>query len=105
MFEILPKRLQQWQSSTCVSELHNKQQLEQIRRQQLECKHKLYELEQKSAELESVIQEAKQVTATDNEVSDEQLYSKSSELKFAPIAVKNQKLSVNAHSYNTSTYQ
>ena len=41
------------------------------RRQQQECKHKLYELEEKSAELESVIQEAKLVTATDNESREE----------------------------------
>ena len=70
IYELLPPKIQQWQSSPCVTEENNKKTLEKIRRQQLETRQKLAELDYKHQELDAVIERAKQTTIShDQDVS------------------------------------
>ena len=46
-FQVLPQRIQEWKSSPCIAEEHDMRQLEKIRKQQLEARHSLQELDQK----------------------------------------------------------
>ncbi|KAK3103295.1 hypothetical protein FSP39_018289, partial [Pinctada imbricata] len=62
IYELLPPKIQQWQSSPCVTEENNKKTLEKIRRQQLETRQKLAELDQRHLELDTVIERSKQTT-------------------------------------------
>lgn len=62
IYEILPSRIQQWQSSPCVAEENNKKALEEIRRQQLDARQKLGDLDLKHQELDAIIERAKHST-------------------------------------------
>lgn len=62
IYELLPPKIQQWQSSPCVTEENNKKMLEKIRREQLECRQKLAELDLKHQELDGTIERAKHVS-------------------------------------------
>ncbi|XP_067683039.1 CXXC-type zinc finger protein 1-like [Haliotis asinina] len=62
IYEILPSRIQQWQSSPCVAEENNKKALEEIRRQQLDARQKLGDLDMKHQELDVIIERAKHST-------------------------------------------
>ena len=59
IYELLPPKIQQWQSSPCVAEEKNKRTLEKIRRQQMEARQKLGELEQRHQELDTIVEKAK----------------------------------------------
>ena len=59
IYELLPPKIQQWQSSPCVAEEKNKRTLEKIRRQQMEARQKLGELDQRHQELDNVVEKAK----------------------------------------------
>lgn len=59
IYELLPPKIQQWQSSPCVAEEKNKRTLEKIRRQQMEARQKLGELDQRHQELDSIVEKAK----------------------------------------------
>ena len=61
IYEILPSRIQQWQSSPCVAEENNKKMLEKIRRQQLEARAALGELDRRHQALDALIERAKNV--------------------------------------------
>lgn len=62
IYEILPQRIQQWNSSTCTAEENNKLQLEKVRRQQLEARQVLQELDKRNQDLEALIERAKSTT-------------------------------------------
>lgn len=62
IYELLPPKIQQWQSSPCVTEENNNKMLEKIRREQLECRQKLAQLDLKHQELDGVIERAKNVS-------------------------------------------
>lgn len=70
IYELLPPKIQQWQSSPCVTEENNKKMLEKIRRQQLEARQKLGELDIRQQELDALIERAKHATVShDQDVS------------------------------------
>ena len=56
----MPPKIQQWQSSPCVAEEKNKRMLEKIRREQLETRQKLVDLDLKHQELDAIVEKAKQ---------------------------------------------
>lgn len=57
--DLLPPKIQQWQSSPCIAEEYNKKSLEKIRRQQQMCQQRLNELYVKHQELNALIERAK----------------------------------------------
>ncbi|KAL5013580.1 hypothetical protein ScPMuIL_007850 [Solemya velum] len=59
IYELLPPKIQQWQNSPCIAEENNKRSLEQIRRQQMESRQKLGELDLRHQELDALIERAK----------------------------------------------
>lgn len=59
IYELLPPKIQQWQSSPCVAEEKNKRTLEKIRRQQMEARQKLGDLDQRHQELDAVVEKAR----------------------------------------------
>ncbi|KAJ8301130.1 hypothetical protein KUTeg_020117 [Tegillarca granosa] len=72
IYELLPPKIQQWQSSPCVTEENNKKMLEKIRRQQLEARQKLGELDIRQQELDALIERAKHATVShDQDATDE----------------------------------
>lgn len=69
IYELLPPKIQQWQNSPCISEENNKRSLEKIRRQQLETRQMLGDLDLRHQELDAIVERARHVTAThDQEV-------------------------------------
>lgn len=69
--DLLPPKIQQWQSSPCIAEEYNKKSLEKIRRQQQMCQQRLNELYVKHQELNALIERAKQspIVEAEQEVS------------------------------------
>lgn len=67
IYEVLPHRIQQWQSSVCHADELNRRQLEQIRKQQMDARNTLQQMEAKRAELEKLIERAKQTPLVENE--------------------------------------
>ena len=59
IYELLPPKIQQWQNSPCIAEENNKKSLERIRRQQLQARQKLGDLDLKHQELDALIERAK----------------------------------------------
>ena len=59
IYELLPPKIQQWQSSPCVAEEKNKRTLEKIRREQMEARQRLGELELRQQELDALVEKAK----------------------------------------------
>lgn len=62
IFEILPQRIQQWQTSPCIADENNKQELEKIRRDQLLAREKLMTLDKRHRDLDLLIEQAKRST-------------------------------------------
>ncbi|XP_014790125.1 CXXC-type zinc finger protein 1 isoform X1 [Octopus bimaculoides] len=69
--ELLPRKIQQWQSNPCVAEEYNKKSLERIRRQQLVCRQHLNDLDLKLRELEELIDKAKRTTIINYDQEDD----------------------------------
>ncbi|KAG1714867.1 CXXC-type zinc finger protein 1 [Nymphon striatum] len=59
IYEILPNRLQHWQTTPCVSDENNKKELEQIRKQQLQAREALTQLDKRHKELDTLIERGK----------------------------------------------
>lgn len=71
IFEFLPHRIRQWQSTTCLAEEKNRLALESIRRQQQEAKQILTQLDKRQENLENLIERAKKTPiALEQEVTD-----------------------------------
>ncbi|GFR82294.1 CXXC-type zinc finger protein 1 [Elysia marginata] len=62
IYEILPSRIQQWQSSPCVGEENNKKVLESLREETMEARTKLRQLDIKIQELDALVERGKQLT-------------------------------------------
>ncbi|KAH3820690.1 hypothetical protein DPMN_122566 [Dreissena polymorpha] len=61
IYELLPPKIQQWQSSPCVAEERNRRTLDKIRREQMEARQRLMELDMKHQDLDALIEKAKHV--------------------------------------------
>ncbi|XP_059169731.1 CXXC-type zinc finger protein 1-like [Physella acuta] len=61
IYEILPSRIQQWQSSPCVGEENNKKVLEMLRQETLEARMKLRQLDLKIQELDALVERGKRL--------------------------------------------
>jgi len=71
IFEILPVRIKDWQSSPCVADEKNRTALERIRHQQLLAREKLLVLDRRRRDLDVLIERAKHLTVQpDADVSD-----------------------------------
>ncbi|XP_014676834.1 PREDICTED: CXXC-type zinc finger protein 1-like [Priapulus caudatus] len=80
IYELLPQRIQQWQSSPCIAEENNKKTLEKIRRRQQDARRHLGELDVRQQELEAHMERARHAAvanddegATDNESEESEL--------------------------------
>lgn len=62
IFKILPQRIHQWQSTPCIAELNNRQELEKIRHQQRLAQEKLMVLDKRRRDLDVLIETAKRLT-------------------------------------------
>jgi COMPASS component SPP1 len=75
IYEILPQRIQQWNSTPCAAETNDRRQLENIRKQQEEARLKLQQLETQLRDLENMIIKSKKTkldTALDNADNEEE---------------------------------
>lgn len=71
LYRILPGRIQEWNLTPCTAEEHNKVDLEEIRRKQLETRTTLTELETKRSELDHHVQFVQQLKV-DPDMDDEE---------------------------------
>ena len=62
IFEILPVRIKDWQSSPCIADERNRAALERIRHQQLLAREKLLGLDRRRRDLDVMIDRAKHLT-------------------------------------------
>jgi len=62
IFEILPVRIKDWQSSPCIADEKSRAALERIRHQQLLAREKLLVLDRRRHDLEALIERAKRLT-------------------------------------------
>lgn len=62
LFEFLPQRIQQWQSSPCIAEENNRRELERTRKEMEEARRKISELDNKIVELNKLIEKCKKVS-------------------------------------------
>ncbi|GFT76368.1 CXXC-type zinc finger protein 1 [Nephila pilipes] len=68
IYEILPRRIREWQKTICVADENNRKSLEKIRREQQEAKDRLSELNKKQEALDRIIEKAKSsLIATDQD--------------------------------------
>jgi len=71
IFEILPVRIKDWQSSPCVADEKNRAALEHIRRQQLMAREKLLGFDRRRRDLDALIERTKHLTVQpETDVSD-----------------------------------
>ncbi|KAK7488570.1 hypothetical protein BaRGS_00020187 [Batillaria attramentaria] len=61
IYEILPSQIQRWQGSPCVGEENNKKALEKLRREQMEVRITITELDRKHQELDALLERCKKV--------------------------------------------
>ncbi|XP_049828645.1 CXXC-type zinc finger protein 1-like isoform X1 [Schistocerca gregaria] len=66
IYQVLPQRIQEWSLSPCVAEENNKRQLESVRRQQLEVRAILHDLDKRHKELDAMIDRAAAAVADPN---------------------------------------
>lgn len=59
IYEILPHRLQHWQTAPCISEENNKKELDRIRKQQFEAREALTRLDKRHQELDAAVERGK----------------------------------------------
>lgn len=62
IYEILPSQIQRWQSSPCVGEENNKKTLEKLRKEQMDARITIGELDKKHQELDALLERCKKVT-------------------------------------------
>uniref|UniRef100_A0A0B7AL79 CXXC-type zinc finger protein 1 n=1 Tax=Arion vulgaris TaxID=1028688 RepID=A0A0B7AL79_9EUPU len=62
IYEILPSRIQQWQSSPCVGEENNKKTLEKLGQETMEARLRLRHLDTKIQELDGLVDRGKRLT-------------------------------------------
>ncbi|KAM9034330.1 CXXC-type zinc finger protein 1-like [Sarcophilus harrisii] len=79
IYEILPRRIQEWQRSPCVAEEWEKKLLKEIRKEQREAWLHVRDAERRFQELEDVILQAKRQVVQENGENNNKRYSKHSE--------------------------
>ncbi|XP_052283775.1 CXXC-type zinc finger protein 1-like isoform X2 [Dreissena polymorpha] len=84
IYELLPPKIQQWQSSPCVAEERNRRTLDKIRREQMEARQRLMELDMKHQDLDALIEKAKHVKI---ESENEQVSESEDETEFSMFCV------------------
>lgn len=84
IYELLPPKIQQWQSSPCVAEEKNKRMLEKIRREQMESRRRLQELDFKHQELDAIVERAKHAKP---ESEDEKVTESEDEMEYSMFCV------------------
>lgn len=62
IFQVLPQRIQEWALSPCLAEDKNIKALDSVRKQQLEVRSVLQELDQRHRELDAVLERARRAT-------------------------------------------
>ncbi|KAK2176784.1 hypothetical protein NP493_640g02009 [Ridgeia piscesae] len=73
IFEILPQRIQGWQTTACIAEENNKLALEKIRREQQNARQRLVELDLRHQELSALVERAtKAIIAPEQETDGEE---------------------------------
>lgn len=66
IYSVLPQRIQEWKASECEAEKRDIRQLEKIRRQQLEAREVLQQLDQRHLELDRLVERGKNVQIDPN---------------------------------------
>ena len=66
IFEILPMRIQQWNSSPCIAEEQNKKQLERIRADLQKCSEKCCQMEKDAQALAALQERIKMIKVDKN---------------------------------------
>lgn len=66
IYHILPQRLNEWSLTPCIAEQNNRHALDNIRRQQYEVKRILHELDKKHAEIDRIVERARNATIDPN---------------------------------------
>ncbi|PIK62821.1 putative CXXC-type zinc finger protein 1 [Apostichopus japonicus] len=69
LFEFLPQRIQQWQTSPCIAEENNRRELERTRKEMEEARRKISDLDNKIVELNRLVERCKKVSI-DSKVND-----------------------------------
>lgn len=59
IYEILPSQIQRWQSTPCMGEENNKKTLEKLRREQMEVRNTITELDHKHQDLDTLLEKCK----------------------------------------------
>lgn len=72
IYQVLPQRIQEWSLSPCVAEENNKRGLDQIRKQQLEVRQILQELDKRHKQLDMIVERAKNMSIYPNWVEEEE---------------------------------
>ncbi|KAJ8984056.1 hypothetical protein NQ317_008782 [Molorchus minor] len=67
IFQVLPQRLQEWALGPSIAEEINIRALDQVRKQQLEVKQILHELDKRHRELDLIVERAKNATIDPNQ--------------------------------------
>ncbi|XP_045116189.1 CXXC-type zinc finger protein 1-like isoform X2 [Portunus trituberculatus] len=62
IYSVLPQRIQEWKMSECVAETKDIRQLEKIRRQQLEAREVLQQLDQRHLELDRLVERGRRAS-------------------------------------------
>lgn len=71
IYELLPPKIQQWQNSPSISEENNKRSLEKIRRQQLETRKRIGELDLRHQELDAIVERARHAIINEQDPTEE----------------------------------
>lgn len=66
IYQVLPQRIQEWALSPCAAEEKNTKALESIRKQQLEVRRILQELDFRHSELDQIVERAKRANIDPN---------------------------------------
>lgn len=66
IYRVLPQRIQEWALSPCSAEETNRKALDQVRRQQLEVRQILQELDKRHKELDYIVERAKHASVDPN---------------------------------------
>ncbi|XP_057341133.1 CXXC-type zinc finger protein 1-like [Microplitis mediator] len=66
IYQVLPQRIQEWSLTSCVAEQNNQHALESVRKQQQDVKIILQELDKRHAELDRIVERAKNATIDPN---------------------------------------
>lgn len=72
IYQVLPQRIQEWSLSPCVAEENNRKALDQIRKQQLEVRQMLQELDKRHKQLDAIVEIAKHASIDPNYIEEEE---------------------------------